>query len=89
MKITDIKLGQDLSQIKERIKKTNNIALSVLPSFMGSDYLSIKDLNTNENVYILVDEEHIITRITNRIEDVTELKRARDCIDQILGRNRK
>ena len=89
MKVSDIKLGQDLKQIKESIKKTNNIALSVLPSFMGSDYLSIKDLNTNESVYILVDENHIVTRITSKTEEVTELKRARDCIDQILGKNRR
>lgn len=88
MKISDIKLGQDLKQIKEQAKKTDNIVISVLPSFMGSDYISIKDLKTNVTVYVLVDEEHIITRITNNVEEVTELKRARDCIDQILGRKR-
>lgn len=75
MKIEDIKVGQNYDAIKEQVLATENIVISVLPSYISMEYLSIKNIETDEKIYVRVDDTGHIDSIKFIIDDVTSLKR--------------
>jgi len=86
MKISDITVGQNYTELKEEIVNSENLRTKVFSIFLMTDYTIVEDTEANEKIYILVDSvDNTIKDITDDIGKITDAKCARDNIDKILN----
>lgn len=88
MKLTDIKVGMDYREVKKQIIKSENLVMSCLPAFCGSDYHVVKNLDTKEKIYVLRDyDTGIITDVTEDYNKAVNVESAEMNIKEILHNN--
>lgn len=83
MKLQDIKVGQNYKDIKKMVYDDEDFILSTLPSFLCTNYKSIQNLNTKEEIFVLF-ENNIVVDIKNNLEDIADLKKADKMLNWIL-----
>ena len=82
MKLSNIKVGMNYSEVRRNIIKSENLIIRNLPTFCNSDYMVVENLKTKEKVYVLRDFE------TGIIIDVT-IDRNKAINEDIAERNIK
>jgi hypothetical protein len=88
MELTDIKIGMKYSEIRKNIQNTENLVISALPSFCGSDYECAENLETKEKIYVLYDyDTDNITDVTNDYYKAVNTERAERNLKEILYNN--
>jgi len=83
MKMSDIKIGMSMNTIKEMTRDTENIFLSPLPSFMATEYKSVRNIDTKEEIFILFQND-IAIDITKNANKAIDWKQSRKTLDFIL-----
>lgn len=87
-KLSSIKIGMKYQYIRNEIIKSENLIISALPSFCGSDYEEAENLETKEKVYVLWDyDTGIITDVTEDFNKAVNVDRAERNIKEILHNN--
>lgn len=66
LKLSHIHSGMDYSYVRNEIMKSNDLILQSVPECYHSHYLIVKNIKTDEKLYILKDYQ------SNTIVDVTE-----------------
>lgn len=88
MELKDIKVGMKYSELKELLKNSNSIFLHALPSFLGTDYKEITNMETKEKIYILWDyDKDIIIDVTDDFNKAVNVERADRNMKEILFNN--
>jgi hypothetical protein len=86
--LTSIKVGMKYQYVRNEIMKSENLILTCLPAFCGSDYDIAENLDTKEKVYVLRDyDSGIITDVTEEYEKAVNCDRANRNISEILSNN--
>lgn len=88
MELIDIKVGMRYDKVRKRIIKTENLVIGALPSFCGSHYEFVENLETKEKMFVLYDyDTGIITDITDDYHKAVNANRALGNIKEILSNN--
>lgn len=86
--LKDIKVGMNYTEVQKQIRSTDNLVMTCLPSFCGSDYDVAENLDTKEKVYVLRDyDTDIITDVTEEYNKAVNCDRANRNIAEILHNN--
>lgn len=74
--------------IRNAIIKSDNLIVTCLPAFCGSDYDIVENLDTKEKIYILRDyDTGIITDVTDDYNKAVKVERAERNLQEILSNN--
>lgn len=86
--LKDIKVGMNYAEAQKRIRESDNLTMTCLPSFCGSDYSIAENLDTKEAIYILRDySTDIIVDVTEDYSKAVSCDRANRNITEILYNN--
>lgn len=86
--LKDIKVGMNYIEIQNQIRNTDNLIITCLPSFCGSDYDVAENLDTKEKVYVLRNyNTNTIIDITEDYDRAVNCNRANRNITEILHNN--
>lgn len=84
MELKNIKLGADYKATREAVKKSENLIITPFPSFCNSKYQIAENLDTKEEMYLLV-KNGIIVDITTDDSKAYNYDEAERTLDFILG----
>lgn len=88
MKLSNIRVGMNYSEVRRNIIKSENLIISNLPAFCNSNYMVAENLDTKEKIYVLRDfETGIITDVTTDYEKAVNAERAEKNVKEILQNN--
>lgn len=87
-KLSSIKVGMKYQDVRNEIIKSSNLVMTCLPAFCNSDYDVVKNLDTEEKVYVLRNyDTGIITDVTTDYYKAVDAETARRHISEILYNN--
>lgn len=88
MELKDIKKGMKYSELEEKIKGSHSIFISAMPSFCGTNYKCVENIDTKEELYILCDyDKDIIIDVTEDFNKAVNVERANRNMQEILFNN--
>lgn len=80
----DFELGEDRKTIKRRTyKEDSDVVFSTFPSFMNSEYHSLRNIVTNEEIFLLFENDKLVF-VTNNISKVFDKEQAIRTLNFIL-----
>ena len=90
MKLSSIKVGQKYQEVRNNIIKgsNENLVIGNLPVFMLTDYVSARDLETKEEVFILRDyKTGIITDVQTDVNKIYDSSKSEKILNEIVDKN--
>lgn len=88
MKMEDIKIGMNFSEVRKQLNKTDNLIMDALPTFTMSAYDEVRNLDTKEKLYVLKDyETDTIIDVTSDFNKAVDNNKANECLREILENN--
>lgn len=86
--MVDIKIGDNYKDLKKKLNHDKSICITALPTFCLSEYKVVTNLDTDEEVYILVDNNMIID-VTTEYSRAVDEEKANQMLKEILDNNRR
>ena len=87
-KLNSVKVGMKYQYVRNEITKSENLIMTCLPAFCGSDYDVVENLDTKEKIYVLRDyDTGIITDVTEDYDRAVNSDRAERNLREILQNN--
>lgn len=88
-KLSSIKVGMKYQDVRNKIIKSDNLVISPLPAFCGSEYDVIENLDTKEKIYVLrdYDTEDIIIDVTTDYYKAVDAETSQRNISEIFYNN--
>ena len=84
MTLKDIKIGQNIKEIRKTTFNVDNIVIERFPSFCNSSYLSARDLDNGKEIFLKA-INGIIVDITENISEAYNKQEAEKTLDFILS----
>ena len=77
-------LGEDMKTIKRRTyKEDSDVVFSTFPSFMNSEYHSLRNIVTNEEIFLLFKNNKLVY-VTQNISKIFDKEQAVSTLNLIL-----
>ena len=77
-------LGEDMKTIKRRTyKEDSDVVFSTFPSFMNSEYRSLRNIVTNEEIFLLFKNNKLVY-VTQNISKIFDKEQAVSTLNLIL-----